>query len=115
MKIQKSENLILQKIYIFILEISMQKVMKPFSIKAILISSLSVANIDIGFFVKNLTYTFLKSFCKKNDLLEMPSLKSSASVVLLPFVLTGHGCNLPEMKYSLSFSSVFSIFVFTTS
>jgi len=89
--------------------------MKTFSIKAILISSGSVANIDIGLFLKNLTYALLKSFCEIDGSLFMSSSKSSASVVLLTSGLTVHGCNLPEMKYSLSISTVFSIFVYSTS
>jgi len=87
--------------------------MKTFSIKAILISSGSVANIDIGLFLKNLTYALLN--CEIDGSLFMSSSKSSASVVLLTSGLTVHGCNLPEMKYSLSISTVFSIFVYSTS
>jgi hypothetical protein len=111
-KIRESNTV---KNYIFIHAMSKQKIMNTFLIKAILISSGSVANIDIGLFLKNLTYALLKSFCEKDGSCLMSSSKSSKSVVLLTSGLTVHGCNQPEMKYSLSISTVFSIFVYSTS
>lgn len=88
--------------------------MKTFLIKAILISASLFESIDIGLFLKNLTYTLSKSSGELKGSLFLTSSKSSASVVLLTSGAAGYACNQTEMKYSLFFHLFFSIFVYST-
>ncbi len=89
---------------IFIIPISILKVMKTFSTKGIPVTCSFMATIDIGLLAQDLTYMLLKSTCEIIESLFMPEQKITASMLLL---ISGRDCHPPTVKNSSFFQYLY--------